>query len=366
MITKLTHEQNASIPLYVQKWVDKASGETDREKATQAVMAMYGAMGEEKPLVIFGESPMSTIHMSVAFFELAKANDGKLPIKVKSTQLHAQLYAQLRAQLDAQFYAQLRAQLRAQLDAQLDTQLDAQLHAQLRAQLYAQLDAQHRAQLRAQLKEVYNTSYLAVWWLSWSGWYDFAQYIGVEFDKKAYELLVSFAENVGLIIPYKGVAFVSDKPTNIVWNNGLLSYDHDRAVQYADGWGLYCLDGVNFEKEEWEKIVNQEFTLEELAKAEMGADKSAIAIKYLKPDLLLEQVEARLIHTGVKGTRLYEVDNFMNTGDTEYCMRMKHPSLETEYIEWVHPDVGIQKDADLAQARAFGITKKQYLEAIEA
>jgi hypothetical protein len=177
---------------------------------------------------------------------------------------------------------------------------------------------------------------------------------------------MSFVENVGFIIPYKGVAFVSDKPTNIIWENARLSFDHDRAVQYADGWGLYCLDGVNFEKDEWEKIVNQSWTLEELAKAEMGADKSAVVIKYLKPDLLLEQVKAKLIHTGIKGTRLYEVKNFMDTGDTEYCMRMKHPSLETEYIEWVLPEIGKRGNADECQAYAFGVPLEDYLLAVEA
>lgn len=53
-------------------------------------------------------------------------------------------------------------------------------------------------------------------------------------------------------------------------------------------------------------------------------------------------------------------------GTTEYCLKMKHPSLDQEYIEWVHPDIGKQKDADLAQATAFGWTVDQYLDAAEA
>lgn len=57
----------------------------------------------------------------------------------------------------------------------------------------------------------------------------------------------------------------------------------------------------------------------------------------------------------------------MDTGDTEYCMKMEHPSIKGKfYIEWVEPKIGEQKDADLAQAVAFGFTKEQYLEAEEA
>jgi flagellar basal body-associated protein FliL len=374
MITKLTTEQESNIPVYIKKWVGKASGETDRTKATKAVKDMYKAMGEDEPLVIFGQSPMSTAYLSVMFFELAKSNKGLLPTKKKDSQLRSQLYSQLdsqlRSQLYSQLYSQLDSQLRSQLDSQLRSQLRSQLDSQLRSQLYSQLRSQLysqlRSQLRSQLKDINYDWYNSTWWLVWAGWYDFGQYIGVEFDKKAYKLFMSFVENIGFIIPYKGVVFISDKPTNIVWENERLSFDHDRAVQYADGWGLYCLDGVNLEKEEWEKTVNQQWTLEEIAKAKMGADKSAVIIKYLKPDLLLEQVKAKLIHTGIKGTRLYEVKNFMDTGDTEYCMRMKHPSLDTEYIEWVEPSIGMQADADLAQATAFGIPKEDYLLAIEA
>ncbi|CAB4132296.1 hypothetical protein UFOVP253_1, partial [uncultured Caudovirales phage] len=135
---------------------------------------------------------------------------------------------------------------------------------------------------------------------------------------------------------------------------------------YADGYSIYMLDGVRFTKDEWTKIVNQEFTLESLAKEGMGADKSAIAMKYAKPDVLLEGVKAVLIDTGRKGTRLYEVKNFYDTGKTQYCIRMKHPSLDTEYIEWVKPEVGSQGSADLCQATAFNVPLQEYLNAVEA
>ena len=328
IIKKLTKEQEESIPAFIQKWVSKASGEADRVAAANAVRSIYKGMGEEEPVVIFGESPFSTAIMA-SLSSSPKDND---------SQLHSQLYSQLRSQLHSQLYSQL----------------DSQLYSQLDSQLYSQL------------YKIYQNSYTSIFWLAWSGWYDYGQYIGVEFDKKAYELFMTFAENVGFIIPYKGVAFVSDKPISIRWINGLLSYDHGKSVEYADGWGIYSLDGVNLNEDEWGKIVNQEFTLETLAKAEMGADKSAVAIKYLKPDLLLKQVGAKLISVGVHdGTELYQVDDFMGTGDTEYCMKMQHPTIKDQfYIEWVEPSIAKNKDADMAQAVAFQITKRQYLRSI--
>ena len=146
----------------------------------------------------------------------------------------------------------------------------------------------------------------------------------------------------------------------------LLSNDQKPAIGWRDGYKLYYLHGVHFEQDLWEKIVKQELTLPDIAKIG-DADKSAVAIQFLKPDLLLKQVGAKLINTGEKGTRLYEVKNFMDTGETEFCIRMTHPSIPNkEFIEWVEPSVGKQKDADFAQATAFQITKKEYLQAIEA
>lgn len=321
MITKLTPAQEAEIPKFVSKWVANASEPTDRVAATKAVQDMYAAMGEEKPIVIFGESPFSTAVMgAIVWSTVGPKNKEKL-------------------------------------DSQLGSQLDSQL----------------RSQLRSQLGSINTDYWVTVWWLASSGWFDYGQYIGVEFDKEKYDLFMAFVSNVGFIIPYKGIAFVSDNPTRIVWDEaGRLSYDHDQAVKYQDGWGLYCLDGVTFKEDEWKRIVGQEFTLEELVKEGMGADKSAVAIKYLRPDLLLEHCHAKLIHTGIKGTRLYEVKNFLDTGKTQYCMRMKHPSIEREYIEWVEPEVGKLGNADLAQCHAWKdqdgdpIPLEDYLLAVES
>ena len=64
------------------------------------------------------------------------------------------------------------------------------------------------------------------------------------------------------------------------------------------------------------------------------------------------------------GVELYEVKNFMDTGDTEYCMKLEHPSIKGKfYIEWAHPDNGKTKDADYCMAVSRGLTKEEYLEA---
>ena len=91
-----------------------------------------------------------------------------------------------------------------------------------------------------------------------------------------------------------------------------------------------------------------------------------MAVQFLKPELLLKQVNAQLIHTGKHdGTKLYKVENFMDTGETEYCLHMQHPTVEgLSYIEWVEPKIAENRDADLAQAVAFQLKKRQYINSI--
>jgi len=63
------------------------------------------------------------------------------------------------------------------------------------------------------------------------------------------------------------------------------------------------------------------------------------------------------------------VDNFKDKvapeadidNQTEYCMVMQDASTDRVFLEWVAPEIGKQKDADLAQASAWGIPKEDYL-----
>ena len=195
----------------------------------------------------------------------------------------------------------------------------------------------------------------------------FYKFFDEHFERNALEDYCLYAEQVTGGILAKSEAHLVRKPKRIVRNaGGRLHYDHDKAIEWHDGVGYYYLNGIQFDEKTWKKIVDQEITLKDLGKIE-NADQRAVAVQMLRADRLLKQVNAKLINTGIKGTGLYEVPNFMDTGDTEYCMKMEHPSIKGKfYIEWVHPDIGKMKDADLAQAKAFGFTKQQYLEAEEA
>lgn len=188
-----------------------------------------------------------------------------------------------------------------------------------------------------------------------------------------------------------------EKPKRLVIQDGMVHYDHGKAIEFPSGWGGYVLQNVIFDKRTYNKIINRKITFSDLTDIHMTAEKRAVAVSMMDPDIMLKGIGAIEISTGTKyktlrakygdeycqknmpyafnqETVLYEVRKFHQavTGlqpptldTTQYCMKMKHPSQSDYYIEWVDPQIGEQKDADLAQATAFGWTKEQYLTSIE-
>ena len=57
-------------------------------------------------------------------------------------------------------------------------------------------------------------------------------------------MFVNLNSEANFIVPYKGICFISEKPTEIHWRNNRLHKDGGRAVKYSDGYGLYMLNGV--------------------------------------------------------------------------------------------------------------------------
>ena len=222
-IEKLTKIQEKQIPKFIDKYIKLASKKTNRKETTKAVQNLYVSAGFEKPIVIYGKSPFQTAVMVVM-----------CKILFKDTVIKD--------------------------DSQLHSQLDSQLGSQLYSQLHSQLDSQ----LGSQLKNINSDWWLVVWWLTWAGWYAFAQYIGVKFDNKVLKIFMDFVTNVSFIIPYKGIAFVSENPTEISWENQRLSSKTQPAIKYDSGGtdDLYFLGGVRFDKEWHDKIVNDKLNPE--------------------------------------------------------------------------------------------------------
>jgi|GEM_PF-6441459 hypothetical protein len=248
IITKLTKTQEKQIPKFIEKYVDMAKQPTDKKKATRAIQNLYKYAGFDKPIVIYAESPFAAVVMAAVT---------RILVENKLLSNTSKLGSQLHSKLGSQLHSQLYSQLYSQLHSQLDSKLYSQLHSQLYSQLDSQLDSKLDSKLYSQLSKINNDWWLIIWWLIWAGWYEFAKYIGVKFDNKIFKIFMDFVTNVSFIIPYEGIAFVSETPKTISWDNKRLSNKNAPAVEYKDGYALYCIDGVDVS----EKIVMHPETL---------------------------------------------------------------------------------------------------------
>ncbi len=269
--------------------------------------------------------------------------------------------------------------------------MSGQVSGQVWDQVWDQVSGQVSGQVWDQKLEEFSWSYETLAWRSEFSFYDFFYRIGITEHEGLKKYLDYLKSGVFFAVFLNDFAIVCRRPKSVrrdISKN--LDSDQLPAIEWRDGYKLWFLHGVAFEEPTWKRIVEQKMTLPELAKLNLGADQRAVAIQMLRPDRLLKEMKAKKIATGEKyskllekfgedycaatfpwslnkPTELYQVDNFMDTGRTEYCMLMEHPSIKGKsYIEWVEPEVGKKADADLAQAHAFGISVKEYFEAVEA
>ena len=294
-INTLTKNQEDRIPFFIEKWVRMASGETDRGTGMKFVKDMYLSMKEKKPIVVYGQSPLSTAIIGALFLSLVKTDKKKL-----SSQLRSQLHSQLHSQLDSQLYSQLSSQL----------------------------------------KNINADWYLSMWWLVWCGWYDYGKYIGIEFTKESYDLFMGFISNVGFSIPYKEICFVSDKPIEICWENGKLHKENAPAVKYSDGYSMWCLNGVS---------VPQYLAETKKEKLDIGFFKKEQNAQ-VRTEFIKKYGIERMKSLGKAKDRRgdYEVidmsDIFNSLKYAPYLF-MVNPSTGENHAEGVHPDCQTVNDA---------------------
>lgn len=171
-----------------------------------------------------------------------------------------------------------------------------------------------------------------------------------------------YLQNVGALytISTQDVIYIVRRPSSTFFEDNNLHNDQGPALQWRNGSKIFVLHNMIFEEELYWKTVKQELSLQEV-NAIRNSDQRAIVWRMMNPHKLLESSKAVLLHTGVKGTNLYRIKALPTTGTVGYCMLMTCPSTQRQFLEWVNPAIGRRKDADLCQANAWGITKKQYL-----
>jgi hypothetical protein len=306
-ITSITPQQEAELARTLRYWlaVGRSTAVMDRGAATEAICAMYQAIGKERPKVLFFSSPAMCLLAWSSLKTLASENsalrsqlwlqlesqlwsqlgsqlgsqlESQLNSQLESelnsqlgSQLESQLWSQLwlqvgsqlrsqlRLQLGSQLWSQLGSQLGSQLNSQLESELNSQLGSQLESQLWSQLwlqvgsqlRSQLRLQLGSQLESQIRNRFAGNQWCAWEVFYEYCNRIGVVYTNEQKALLslwINQSQHCHWWFPYEGIVLASERPEICAVDDlGRLHSTKGAAIKYSDAWGIHAVHGVRVE-----------------------------------------------------------------------------------------------------------------------
>ena len=141
--------------------------------------------------------------------------------------------------------------------------------------------------------------------------------------------------NVSFIVPYEGIAFVSETPKKINWKDKLLHSTEYKAVEYSDGYGLYSIHGVKFTEEQFKK--SQTASTADILSWE-DIDQRSVLLRDRPLEELLEEVPKKLIDKTEEcgGYELYEIE-LKDIGEAK-ILSYKGWSSDKPYVKFVNPE----------------------------
>ena len=326
MITELTPEQERELPIWHKKYFDIGSSTEplNKPELEKAIKAFYARINEKEPVFLYCESPMTAMLMLKAVLpKLAELTKNK--------------------SLESSLRSSLGSSLRSSLGSSLESSLWSLLESSLRSSLWSSLRSSLRSSLGSSLYDGdYLYGNLNSYWISF---YQFCEHIGVKYepDKAAildeWETLATHAFHWW---PKDGLCVCSHKPTAIYWNKDKtrLHADGRKAVEFSDGWGVYCFDGVRLPDKYGEKKSKDwqsKWILEET-----NAELKMTLIKGIGYEKMCQDLEAKKVDSW----REYELLRIENV-DVEPIQlnKMTCPSTGKIHVHRVPPDIKSAREA---------------------
>jgi len=421
LITKLTKEQLELIPVVRQEWFDrifKNRIEIDRQEVTELIRWLYAFAGikNKRPFVIFLDSPLACQYAAnminnqvrnqvrdqvrdqvwdqVRNQISGKVRDqisgkvwdqisGQVSNQVRDKVLNQvrdqvrgqilgkvwdQIWGQISNQVWDQISGKVRDQVRGQIRDQISGKVRDQISGKVWDQIWGQVSNQVRDKISGQILDqellYFGISYYGdVSDYGWISFYDYFERIGLDYKNDNYNKLKKLiTSGIFSFIPLDDFCIICPLPDKILRLDEKLHSDTQSAISWKDGYELYFLYGICFEKEIWGKIISRDITAKEILKFE-NIEQRMAALKFYGADNLLSELNAKLIDD-TAGYELYELDKIFS--QTAYFLKYSCPSTGRVYVSGIDPEVGKLGDAMAACAWKFGVEKNQYKLAAES
>jgi hypothetical protein len=399
MLNQLDAAQVAHMEKIRQFWLDyifSCKKSLDPEKAKASIDWLYKFCGLQSPVVVFVDSPMACQY-AVAYckayvtlfqknFEnlLAQPAPGSKGKKNKVSQVVSQVRSRVESQVESQLASQLASQVRSQVESQVESQVWSQVWSQVRSQMWSQVESQVESQVVSQVwsqvrsqvesqvesqvwSQVRSQVESQVWSQVWSqkiqyepfagygsisdyGWvsfYDFFAEIGVVKNSDFEQFKSLLLSGIYDMIHLNGFCIVSNLPTKIVRNaSGRLHNPSGPAIEFADGYKQYYINGRALPEWIWEKAAAGEIT-KAMFLEEKNSDIKGGIYEVLGQKKMLELLGAVTIDEQVithrngdleTVTLLKTKERFKEIGNQPFAwVKMICPSTGTQYLQGVEP-----------------------------
>jgi len=323
------------MPTIVKKWTDKALRNTN---------------GVD----------LDALRKGAAFlYELAKLPPPE--VLVVASPLGVQYAAHLMKKLGGG--ANVRDNVRANVRANVEANVWANVWANVGDNVGANVWDNVRATIKDSSITFEPFAYSSIMWSGWVAFYDFFTQIGVLSDDKFNRYVEYLNAGGTFTVMMDKILVTCPCPTKIyVDDQQRLHSDQFAAIEWADGYAQWYLDGVSLTHEIWSKIVTHEMTFGEIMAIE-DADVRAVALKYNQNAIIADGAE--LIDEHPTAGELFlirkrPINKLVNKPNI-YFLRMKCQSTGRVFVEAVDPDYAKQNPYALhCQAKAFGVSPEIY------
>ncbi len=320
-IDALTPEQEALIPVYLEKWrnIGLSTEKINRKKAAKLVNKAYALNGLSEPEMIFLDSPRTAICSS-----------------------WVKVWTEPRGELDSYLSSQFRNQIEKSLWNLISAKLFNGIINEYKILTDLYFSLEYLIANKLFKVDGYNT-FEPKYWLAYSCLFDFCiSVLNCAYLARHLQVVQDVAEHCGLIFCSESVAIICERPTKISLDNqNRLHAQAEPAIQFADGYSLYAYHGVTL-PEKYGISYPQEWDLEWLLK-EDNAELRRVLIQGIGYERMIKELQAIELDSYQEYT-LLAIDNDIDV-EPIYLLKMTCPSTKFIHVLRVPPDVTSAREA---------------------
>jgi hypothetical protein len=244
MSASLTPEQRALISRYREKWqhIGLSTEHINQQHATNAVKAIYTALGLTHPAIIIFDSPNAAFEY---IWNLLQADSYTTLGDAISSSNWSKIYDSLQSKLLTKLPVDLQRDLHSSFDNYLAKEsanlLQRQLESQWRDVVSQHLDKNYHNLI----KEIFSSCQKPESLIAGGSYFDFCVHILKyhQFQEQI-TILEEFVRNCGWTFFFENIVLISNRPTQIHINNDNHLHAEDApAIVFRDGYKLYAYNG---------------------------------------------------------------------------------------------------------------------------